>query len=245
MTPTSAPAAPAAAESTPLFEASGLRKSHRLGGVTIEALRGIDLRVDKGEFLVVAGPSGSGKTTLLNVLGSLDEPDAGRILFDGTDLARASPAERTLLRRRKLGFVFQTFNLVPVLSAYENVEYPLWIDGVPKAERRRRTLEALAAVGLDHRLEHRPDQLSGGERQRVSLARALVHEPLSILADEPTANLDSKTGAAIVDLLARMNRERGTTFLFATHDAAIIERAPRTVRLRDGSVVSDERRAGP
>lgn len=241
MTPSPDP--PARPESSALFEASGVCKTHLLGGVTIEALRGIDLRVAKGEFVVVAGPSGSGKSTLLNLFGSLDEPDAGRILFDGTDLAQASSAARTLLRRRKLGFVFQNFNLIPVLSAYENVEYPLWIDGVAKAERGRRTEEALESVGLDHRLAHRPDQLSGGERQRVSLARALVHEPLAILADEPTANLDSKTGAAIVDLLARMNRERGTTFLFATHDGAIIDRAPRTVRLHDGRVVADERRA--
>lgn len=239
MTPSSPPSPPAPPA---LFEASGVCKSHRLGGVTIEALRGVDLRVARGEFVVVAGPSGSGKSTLLNLFGSLDEPDAGRILFDGLDLARASSSARTLLRRRKLGFVFQNFNLIPVLSAYENVEYPLWIDGVPGRERGRRTEEALEAVGLDHRLAHRPDQLSGGERQRVSLARALVHEPLAILADEPTANLDSTTGSAIVDLLARMNRERGTTFLFATHDDAIIERAPRTVRLHDGQVISDERR---
>jgi putative ABC transport system ATP-binding protein len=135
--------------------------------------------------------------------------------------------------------VFQSFNLLPVLSAFENVEYPLWLDGVPRAERRRRAEEALAAVGLADRLRHRPDQLSGGERQRVSLARALVHEPLAILADEPTANLDSRTAAEVVDLLAQMNAERGTTFVFATHDLAIASRAPRTVRLSDGLVVED------
>ena len=227
---------------SPLFRVEALRKSYRLGAVRIDALRGVDLVVHRGELVVVAGPSGSGKTTLFNLLGCLDEPEAGRVVLDGVDLALASQAERTLIRRRKLGFVFQSFNLIPVLSAYENVEYPLWIDGVPAAERQRRTAEALASVGLGDRMKHRPDQLSGGERQRVSLARALVHDPLAILADEPTANLDSKTGAAIVDLLARMNAERGTSFLFATHDPSIIERAPRTVRLLDGELVSDQTR---
>jgi putative ABC transport system ATP-binding protein len=223
----------------PLLEAAGLCKTYCLGDARIPALRGIDLVVTRGEFLVVAGPSGSGKTTLFNLLGTLDEPDAGRVFFNGKDLAAHSALEKTLLRRRSLGFVFQTFNLVPVLSAYENVEYPLWIDGVPAAERRERVVKALAAVALGDRMDHRPDHLSGGERQRVSLARALVHDPLVVLADEPTANLDSKTGGAIVDLLARLNAERGTTFLLATHDPAIIERAPRTVRLTDGEVAAD------
>ena len=222
-----------------LFQARNLRKRYRLGAVVIEALRGIDIEVARGEFVVVAGPSGSGKTSLLNLLGCLDEPDEGQVVFGGADLASLSPAEKTQLRRRQLGFVFQSFNLLPVLSAFENVEYPLWIDGVGRRERRRRAEEALAAVGLGDRLRHRPDQLSGGERQRVSLARALVHEPLAILADEPTANLDSRTAAAMVDLLARMNAERGTTFVFATHDAAIVSRAPRTVRLTDGVVTED------
>jgi putative ABC transport system ATP-binding protein len=205
----------------------------------IEALRGVDLEVGRGEFVVVAGPSGSGKTSLLNLLGCLDHPDEGQVLFAGADLASLTAGEQTRLRRRQLGFVFQSFNLLPVLSAFENVEYPLWIDGVGRGERRRRAEEALAAVGLGDRLRHRPDQLSGGERQRVSLARALVHDPLAILADEPTANLDSRTAAAMVDLLVRMNVERGTTFVFATHDAAIVSRAPRTVRLTDGVVTED------
>jgi putative ABC transport system ATP-binding protein len=226
-----------------LFQARNLRKQYRLGAVVIEALRGLDLEVDRGEFVVVAGPSGSGKTSLLNLLGCLDEPDTGQVLFGGVDLASLTPAEKTQLRRRQLGFVFQSFNLLPVLSAFENVEYPLWIDGIPRADRKRRAEEALAAVGLGDRLRHRPDQLSGGERQRVSLARALVHEPLAILADEPTANLDSRTAAEVVDLLARMNVERGTTFVFATHDPAIVARAPRTIRLVDGTVAEDVARA--
>jgi putative ABC transport system ATP-binding protein len=222
-----------------LFEARNLRKRYRLGDVVIEALRGIDVEVAKGEFVVVAGPSGSGKTSLLNLLGCLDAPDGGQVRFAGADLASLSAAEKTRLRRRQLGFVFQSFNLLPVLSAFENVEYPLWIDGIPRADRKRRVEAALAAVGLGDRMRHRPDQLSGGERQRVSLARALVHEPLAILADEPTANLDSRTAASIVDLLAQMNVERGTTFLFATHDPAIVARAPRTIRLVDGMVGED------
>jgi len=225
-----------AVSSRVLFQARNLRKRYRLGTVVIEALRGIDLEVARGEFVVVAGPSGSGKTSLLNLLGCLDEPDEGQVVFAGADLASLSSADKTALRRRQLGFVFQSFNLLPVLSAFENVEYPLWIDGIPRAERKRRAEEALAAVGLGDRMRHRPDQLSGGERQRVSLARALVHEPLAILADEPTANLDSRTAAAIVDLLARLTAARGPTFLFATHDPAIVARAPRTIRLKDGMV---------
>ena len=221
----------------PIFEASGLRKTYRLGAITIEALRGVDLVVTRGEFVVVAGPSGCGKTTLFNLLGALDGADSGSVLFEGSDLRRLTSAGRTLFLRRKIGFVFQSFNLVPVLTAYENVEYPLWIDDLGRAERRRRTEAALASVGLGGRMHQRPDQLSGGERQRVALARGLVHDPLVILADEPTANLDSKTGAEIVDLLARANSERGTTFLIATHDPAIIERSLRTVRLLDGRVV--------
>jgi putative ABC transport system ATP-binding protein len=236
-----APRPPREPESTPpIFAASGLRKTYRLGAITIEALRGVDLEIRAGEFVVVAGPSGCGKTTLFNLLGALDRPDSGSVRFEGSDLDRLSSTERTLFLRRKVGFVFQSFNLVPVLTAYENVEYPLWIDGVGRAERRRRTAEALASVGLAGRMHQRPDQLSGGERQRVALARGLVHNPRVILADEPTANLDSRTGAEIVELLARTNAERGTTFLIATHDSAIIERSPRTVRLLDGRVVAGE-----
>ncbi len=223
----------------PLLQARDIRKSYRMGAVTIEALRGVDIAIGAGELVAVAGPSGSGKTSLLNLLGCLDEPDGGQVLFLGRDLAALPGGEKTRLRRRQLGFVFQSFNLVPVLSAFENVEYPLWIDGVGRRERRRRAEEALASVGLGDRLRHRPDQLSGGERQRVSLARALVHEPLAVLADEPTANLDSRTAAAILDLLARINVERGTTFVFATHDPAIVARARRTVRLEDGRVAAD------
>jgi putative ABC transport system ATP-binding protein len=225
---------------SPLFQAVGLGKRYRLGAVTLEALRGVDLTIHPGEVVALAGPSGSGKTTLLNLLGTLDTPDQGRVFFEGEDLADLSDAQRTLLRRRRLGFVFQAFNLVPVLSAWENVDYPLWIDGVPRGERRRRVGEALDAVGLSQRVKHRPDQLSGGERQRVAVARALVHRPRALLADEPTGNLDSHTGEEILRLLLELNGRHGTTVLVATHDPAIIARAARRVQLRDGRVVADE-----
>ncbi len=224
-----------------LLQASGVHKTYQLGRTPVAALRGVDLAITSGELAVVAGPSGSGKTTLLNLLGLLDAPDSGEILFEGQDVARQTEAQRTLLRRRHLGFVFQSFNLVPVLSAFENVEYPLWIDGVSPAERKRRVLLALESVGLVGRARHRPDELSGGERQRVSLARALVHDPKVVLADEPTASIDTKTGQAIMDLFVWLNAERGTTFLLSSHDPQIVARAARTIRLSDGLVVEDVR----
>lgn len=220
-----------------LLEAIGLCRTYKLGHVEVVALRGVDFTLCRGEFAVIAGPSGSGKSTLLNLLGCLDEPDAGSVAFEGRDLGRATAAERTLFRRRRLGFLFQSFHLVPVLSAFENVEYPLLIDGVARGERRRRVEAALVEVGLGHRAAHRPDRLSGGERQRVALARALVHDPVLVLADEPTASLDSATGGAVIDLLTRLNAERGVSFLVATHDPAIMVRAPRVVHLTDGRVV--------
>ena len=228
--------------SSVFLEARGLHRNFRLGRVEVAALRDVDLRLARGEFVVVAGPSGSGKSTLLSLLGCLDEPDEGSVAFEGRDMSRASTAEKTLFRRHSLGFLFQAFHLVPVLSAFENVEYPLLIDGVGSRERRERAAAALAQVGLEQRAAHRPDLLSGGERQRVALARALVHEPALVLADEPTASLDSITGAAIIDLLARLNAERGISFVVATHDPAIMARAPRVVHLADGRVV--ERAAG-
>ena len=228
----------------PTFEVRGLVKTYRQGKIPVDALSGIDLAVLAGEFLVVAGSSGSGKSTLLHLLGGLDRPDRGEVLFSGTDLAALSDSERTKIRRHKLGFVFQSFNLVPVLSAYENVEYGLWLDGMARNERRQRVEGVLQAVGLADRMHHRPDHLSGGQRQRVALARALVHEPVAVLADEPTASLDSRTGSEIVELLLGLNSKRGTTFVFATHDPAIIARAPRVVHLSDGRVTDDERRSG-
>jgi putative ABC transport system ATP-binding protein len=227
----------------PIFDARGLWRSYRQGHFTVAALSGVDLKVAAGEFVVLAGPSGSGKSTLLHLLGGLDRPDRGDVLIAGAQLAETSERERTALRRDKLGFVFQAFNLVPVLSAYENVEYGLWLRGMARTERRDRVESALRSVGLADRMRHRPDHLSGGERQRVAIARALVHRPLAVIADEPTASLDSQTGGAVVDLLLDLNASLGTTFVFATHDPAIIGRAPRVVRLADGRVVDTVRSA--
>lgn len=222
----------------PVFDARGLSKRFHMGQATVEALRGVDLQVSAGEVLVVAGPSGSGKSTLLHLLGTLDEPDAGALTIDGTPASSMGEAERTAFRRIRLGFVFQTFNLLPVLSAQENVELPLWLAGVSSGERRRRAHEALAEVGLGARRGHRPDQLSGGERQRVAIARALVHRPLAVLADEPTGNLDAATGAGIIDLMFAMNAEQGTTLVLVTHDEAIASRCGRVLKLGGGRLIS-------
>ena len=225
----------------PVFAVHGLTRTYVQGRVRVPALAGVDLSVAAGEFVVLAGPSGSGKSTLLHLMAGLDQPDDGQVVFAGTDLAALSDDERTTIRRLELGFVFQSFNLVPVLSAYENVEYGLWLGGAARATRRARVDLALAAVGLSHRSAHRPDHLSGGERQRVAIARALVNDPVVILADEPTASLDSVTGLQIVQLLFDLNRSLGTTFVLATHDHAVMARAPRVVGLADGRVVSDRR----
>jgi ABC-type lipoprotein export system ATPase subunit len=227
---------------SPVFDACGLVKRYTMGQLKVEALRGVDLEVRAGEVVVVAGPSGSGKSTLLHLLGTLDEPDAGLLKLAGTAVSTMDEGARTLFRRARLGFVFQTFNLLPVLSAQENVELPLWLAGLAARERRTRAQAVLAEVGLEHRFRHRPDQLSGGERQRVAIARALVHRPLAVLADEPTGNLDSETVSGVMDLLMALNRSGGTTFVVATHDPALIARAPRRVILRDGRVVADDRR---
>jgi len=210
----------------------------------VTALAGVDLEVGAGEVVFVAGPSGSGKSTLLHLLGALDRADRGAVEIEGRDVAQLGERERTLLRRGRIGFVFQAFHLVPVLSALENVEYPLWIAGVDRRVRRHRASELLAAVGLGDRLTHRPDELSGGERQRVAVARALVHRPAAVLADEPTGNLDSVTAAEVVDLLLALHREHGAALVVATHDAELLARAPRRVTLRDGRIVDDRRRLG-
>jgi putative ABC transport system ATP-binding protein len=208
-------------------------KTYRLGALPVTALAGVSLTVNPGEFLAVAGPSGSGKTTLLNLIGCLDTPTSGEIAIDGERVSALSPGRRADLRARKLGFVFQTFNLIPVLTAYENVEYPLLI------HRRRgdvatRVQAALDQVGLGDRARHRPSELSGGQQQRVAIARALVGQPALVLADEPTANLDSRTGHEIIELMRRLNREHGTTFVFSTHDPRIMQAADRVLEISDG-----------
>jgi putative ABC transport system ATP-binding protein len=211
-------------------------KEYVMGRTVVKALRGVSLEIHRGEFLCIAGPSGSGKTTLLNLIGCLDKPTSGRIILEGQDLSTCSPRELAWVRRRRLGFVFQTFNLVPVLTAYENVELPLLLLGVGAAERRRRVQELLEALGISDLAHHRPDEMSGGQQQRVSIARALVTHPALVLADEPTANLDSETGKTIIELMHDLNTKDGTTFVFSTHDPKVMERASRLVQIRDGLI---------
>jgi putative ABC transport system ATP-binding protein len=214
----------------------GVTKEYAMGRTVVKALRGVSLEIARGEFLCIAGPSGSGKTTLLNLIGCLDKPTSGRILIEGQDVSKLSPKELAWVRRRRLGFVFQTFNLVPVLTAYENIELPLLLLGVGAAERRRRVYALLEALGIIELAHHRPDEMSGGQQQRVSIARALITEPALVLADEPTANLDSETGKAIIELMHELNKTHGTTFVFSTHDPKVMERASRLVHIRDGQI---------
>ncbi len=214
----------------------GLRKSYRLGRHTVPALQGVDLDLRAGEMLALTGPSGSGKTTLLNMCGLIDLPDAGNVLLRGEPVHRLSERHRALLRRDLLGFVFQGFSLVPVMSAAQNVEYPLFLAGVPQAERDRRVAQALEAVGLAAHARHRPDELSGGQRQRVAIARALVKRPALVIADEPTASLDSHTAEAVLDLMRERCHEDGVTFLFASHDERLSRCCDRIVRLLDGRI---------
>ena len=225
-----------------ILEARELRKVYETRGVETLALDGVDLAIEEGEFTVLAGPSGSGKTTLLNLFGALDVPTGGEVRLDGQPLAALSGARLAELRLRKLGFVFQAYNLIPVLTARENVEFVMELQGVPVAERRARSDALLAEVGLAELAEKRPLEMSGGQQQRVAVARAIVSRPRMVLADEPTANLDSQTAARLLELMARLNREHGTTFLFSTHDPAVMQAARRLVRLRDGRIVGDERK---
>jgi len=211
--------------------------------MTVPALRGVDLDIEAGEFTAVAGPSGSGKTTLLNLIGCLDRPTRGRLVIDGDDVAGYKPSELASLRREKIGFVFQTYNLVPVLTAYENVELPLVLLGRhTRVEIRDRVMSMLSEVGLAGLENRRPMDLSGGQQQRVAIARALVKQPSLVLADEPTANLDSENSQAILALMKTMNQTRGATYLFSSHDPLVIGYARRLVQMRDGSIVLDERR---
>ncbi len=223
-----------------MLEARAVHKVYDSRGAETHALSDMSLRISEGEFTVLAGPSGSGKTTLLNLFGGLDEPTSGQIRLDDQDLAACTRSELAELRLRKLGFVFQAYNLIPVLTAVENVEFVMELQGVARAERRRRATGMLAELGLGELTSKRPLELSGGQQQRVAVARAIVSQPRVVLADEPTANLDSTTAGGLLDLMQTMNRERGVTFLFSTHDPMVIERAARVVRLRDGRVVADE-----
>jgi len=205
----------------------------------VTALNHVSFQVNGGEFLAIAGPSGSGKSTLLNLIGCIDKPTSGRILINSVNASTLSPARTTQLRRETIGFVFQTFNLIPVFTASENVEFPLLVQGVNASDRRKRVGEALESVGLSARAHHRPDLLSGGERQRIAVARAIVHHPALVLADEPTANLDTQNATQLIDLMRDLNRSLGLTFIFSTHDQRLLEHTPRIVRLCDGQVISD------
>jgi putative ABC transport system ATP-binding protein len=205
----------------------------------VKALDDVSLRVETGEFLAISGPSGSGKSTLLNLIGCIDRPTSGRVCLAGADIGALSAAQTTQLRREKIGFVFQTFNLIPVFTAAENVEYPLLVQQIGARERRTRVAAALESVGLAARATQRPDLLSGGERQRVAVARAIVHRPSLVLADEPTANLDTNNATQLIDLMRDLNRSLGLTFIFSTHDQRLLEHTPRIVRLTDGRIASD------
>ena len=227
----------------PICELRGVQKSYRMGEVDVHALKGVDVSVEAGEFTVFAGPSGSGKSTLLNLIGLLDVPSQGQVLIEGRDTAKLPEAELGVLRSQRIGFIFQSFNLIPVLTAAENIELALRLSGdIPKAERAARVQQALADVGLEGLGDRRPSQLSGGQQQRVAVARALVKAPALVIADEPTANLDSKNSTAVLEIMARLNQERGATFLFSTHDPMVMEQARRVVHILDGEVKRIEER---
>src|SRR3972149_6128933 len=217
-------------------------KVYRQDSVAVHALCGVSLEIRKGDFAVLVGPSGSGKTTLLNMIGGLDTPSAGRIWVAGTEIGRMQKSELSELRLRRIGFVFQEFNLIPVLSALENVEFVMLLQGVPEPERRLRSQALLKELGLEGLENRRPSELSGGQQQRVAVARAIAAEPIIVLPDEPTANLDSKAGGALMDMMRRLNEEKGVTFVFSTHDPMVVERARRVIRLKDGEIEADERR---
>jgi len=223
-----------------VVELSDVKKYYQLGETRVDALRGVTLSIGQGEFLAVAGPSGSGKSTMLNMFGCIDLPSEGTVLIDGKDTGSMNDKELTRYRRTKIGFIFQSFNLIPVLNVYENIEFPLLLQKtIGKAERHERVMKAIEEVGLLDRIKNKSNELSGGQRQRVAIARALVTRPLVVLADEPTANLDSDTGKRIVELMRKINEEDKTTFIFSTHDAHIMDQARRVVRILDGRIVDD------
>jgi putative ABC transport system ATP-binding protein len=218
----------------------GAVKDYPLGKLVVQALKGVDLSIERGEFTVIAGPSGSGKTTLLNLIGCVDVPTRGEVVVNGQSTGALSDRQLTALRLHSIGFIFQSFNLVNVLDAFQNVELPLLLQGtLTTAERRKRVEALIERVGIKEHLHHRPNELSGGQRQRVAIARALVSRPALVLADEPTANLDSATGASILDLMKELNQVESTTFLFSTHDHAVMQRARRIVRMLDGKLAEE------
>jgi putative ABC transport system ATP-binding protein len=227
----------------PVIEVKAVKKDYTdKGKITTRALRGVDLVVEPGEFMAIAGPSGSGKTTLLNLIGALDSVTSGRIRVDGHDLGGMTQKQLSDLRRDRIGFVFQAYNLVPVLTAAENAEYVMELKGVPASQRHKRITELFERMGMKELARTRPLKMSGGQQQRVAVARAIAAEPALVLADEPTANLDQATGRALIELMREINRERGVTFVFSTHDPMVLEHADRVVRIVDGMIASDERK---
>ncbi|UCC69814.1 MAG: ABC transporter ATP-binding protein [Armatimonadota bacterium] len=229
---------------TPLIRLKDIKKTYLMGRVPVPALRGVDMEIADGEMVAIMGPSGSGKTTLLNIIGLLDTPSVGSYRLDGDEVAKLSDRRRSQLRNKRLGFVFQVYNLLPRLTALENVMIPLVYGGVKKKDRRPQAEAAMRAVDLQDRMRHRPTELSGGEQQRVAIARALVNDPSVILADEPTGNLDSKSGEAIMDLIQQLHEDRKVTVAVVTHDSTIASRAERVVQLRDGTVVDGSSQEG-
>jgi putative ABC transport system ATP-binding protein len=236
--------APHADMAGPIVRCRGLQKTYKAGAMEVPALRGVDIDIEAGDFATLAGPSGSGKTTLLNMIGGLDRPTGGHVTIDGEDLAGLDKDRLTALRLHKIGFVFQAYNLIPVLSAAENIELILRLLHVDARERSRRTAEALKGVGLEGLEGRRPSHLSGGQQQRIAVARALISRPAIVLADEPTANLDSETAEELIGLMAHLNSASGITFLIGTHDARVMAHARRRIEMIDGRITADERR-GP
>jgi putative ABC transport system ATP-binding protein len=225
-----------------LLNLKDVEKIYQQGKIEVPALRGIDLTVERGEFTTIFGPSGSGKTTLLNLIGCLDKPTSGEVYFDGQELADLSNKELAMIRRYNVGFVFQSYNLIPVLTAYENVEFAIRLtDGKSEKEKKEKVMDILEAVGLAGLENRRPNELSGGQKQRVAIARALVKEPVMVLADEPTANLDSKTSEEVLEVMVKMNEQLKTTFIFSTHDPRVMEYAHRLIEIRDGKITIDKK----
>lgn len=227
---------------SPLVELVDVTRTYKQGKIEVHALRGLSLKVEPGEFLALTGPSGSGKTTALNLIGALDTPTSGKVFLEGKDLATLSRSAQSQIRRDRIGFVFQAYNLIPVLSAYENAELVLRLQGVPKEERAQRVHKLLDDVGLGGMEKRRPSEMSGGQQQRVAIARAIASNPAVTLADEPTANVDSATAELLLSLMEKLNRERGVTFIFSTHDPRVMAKARRIVHLVDGQIDHDERR---
>ncbi len=227
-----------------IIRLENVKKTYLLGKVAVEAVKGVSFDIEKGDFISVAGPSGSGKTTILNMIGCIDTPTEGRVEIDGAVTSELKDKDLTKLRHETIGFIFQSFNLIPVLNVYENIEFPLLlgIDKMGRHEKKEWVEYLIEQVGLSNWKHHKPNELSGGQRQRVAIARALVTKPKIVLADEPTANLDSKTGEAIIELMKMINREQNTTFIFSTHDQHIVGIADHVIRLHDGMVASEERR---